>query len=230
MKQLQKLLGGVSLVLALVTLAPPGYAQNTPVGAGASGVAQGSTTAGQKGGLSQCATTTAAPAYTTAQTNPCSNDPNGGQRTLLQDSTGNAVSYTTTVPTGPTPYPNKNVSGTATAATPETASSGNVAAASAVATLATGASVTTYISGFQCTGSGATVGSVVNVTVAGVITGTMTYTFAATAGALLSDPPLTVQFNPAIPASAPNTTIVVTMPSLGTGNTNAACSAQGYTL
>jgi len=43
-------------------------------------VAQGSTTAGQVGGLFQCAVTTAAPTYTTGQTNPCSMDTTGALR------------------------------------------------------------------------------------------------------------------------------------------------------
>lgn len=115
-------------------------------------------------------------------------------------------------------------------AVPVTSSSGNVAAASAVATLAAAASKSTFITGFQATGSGATLGSCVNITVTGVIGGTMTYTFCAAAGVLVSDSPLIVSFSPPLQSSAVNTAIVVTMPSLGTGNTNAAVNAQGYQL
>jgi len=43
-------------------------------------VAQGSTTSGQKGVLNQCAVTTSAPTYTTAQTDPLSCNPSGGLR------------------------------------------------------------------------------------------------------------------------------------------------------
>jgi hypothetical protein len=39
-----------------------------------------------------------------------------------------------------------------------------------------------------------------------------------------------VSFPIPVPASAVNTNIVVTMPSLGAGNTNATCSAQGFLL
>jgi hypothetical protein len=137
------------------------------------------------------------------------------------------AAITSSVPTIPSSqYPANNVG----AAVPITGSSGNVAASSAVATLAAAASKFTYISGFQATGSGATLGSCVNVTITGVVGGTMTYTFCAAAGVLISDAPLIVPFNPPLQSSSVNTAIVVTMPSLGTGNTNAAVSAQGYQL
>lgn len=109
-----------------------------------------------------------------------------------------------------------------------TASSGNVANASAAATLAGAASLTTYITGFQCTPGGATAAALVIVTVAGVITGTMSYIAGAPAGVAVMGQPLIVQFPTPVPASAVNTAIVVTMPALGGGNTNAACSAQGF--
>jgi len=51
-------------------------------GGGSSGVTQGSTTSGQSGDLVQCATTTAAPTYTTATTNPVSCDTAGNTRVL----------------------------------------------------------------------------------------------------------------------------------------------------
>lgn len=112
--------------------------------------------------------------------------------------------------------------------TPLSASSGNVAAASAVATLAGAANVTTYITGFRCGGAGATAASVVNLTVAGLLGGTQTYTVAVPAGATLAGPTTERRYQPAVPASAVNTAIVVTMPSLGAGNTNASCNAEGY--
>lgn len=114
--------------------------------------------------------------------------------------------------------------------TPETASSGNVANANAVATLAAAVGKTTYISGCAITSTGATIGAVVNVTIVGVITGTMTLNYAAPAGVSAMGTPLILNFNPPIPASATNTTIVVTLPALGAGNTNAAVTAWGYQL
>ncbi len=112
---------------------------------------------------------------------------------------------------------------------PVTASSGNVAAATATATLAAGGgNRITYICGFTATGGGATGAALVNLTVTNVVTGTLTYTFGAVAGATAADTPLTVQFAPCLPANAANTTIVVSLPSLGAGNTNAAVNAWGY--
>lgn len=115
-----------------------------------------------------------------------------------------------------------------TASTPITASSGNVAAAVATATLAGAASLTTYITGFEFTSSGSTAAAVVTITITGTVTGTLHYTYTSVAGATLSNQPLLVQFSPPIPASAVNTSIVVSCPSLGTGNTNATMVAHGY--
>jgi hypothetical protein len=115
-------------------------------------------------------------------------------------------------------------------ATPITASSGNVAAATATATLAAVASKTTYICGFQATAGGATAAAVVTGTVTNIITGTMSWTYGANTGAGVPTAPLVMPFNPCVPANAVNTTIVVSMPSLGTGNTNATVSAWGYQL
>lgn len=115
-------------------------------------------------------------------------------------------------------------------ATSITAASGNVANASAVATLPASATKTTYITGFTVSSSGATVGSVVSVTVVGTVSTTLTYTYAAPAGVLTMGTPLVVPFPVAIPGSAVNTAIVVTLPALGGGNTNATVVAHGYQL
>lgn len=111
-----------------------------------------------------------------------------------------------------------------------TASSGSVANASAVATLPGVAAKTTYLTGFTMTGGGATAASLVTATVVGTITGTMHFIIAVPAGVTLGITPLVVEFGFAIPASAQNTAIVVTLPALGTGNTNAAATATGYQL
>lgn len=112
--------------------------------------------------------------------------------------------------------------------TPETASSGTQAATTATCTLAASAGKTTYITGFQITGAGATGASVIAPTVTGVITGTMTYELAIPAGVTAPVTPLVVSFPIPVPASAVNTTIVVSAPSFGAGNTNASCVAQGF--
>jgi|SRR5882672_6106888 len=115
-------------------------------------------------------------------------------------------------------------------ATPITASSGNVAAGTATATLAAGgANFLTYISGFEVTADGATAAAAgVNVTVTNTVGGTLTYSFGvATLG---NQQPLIVEFNPPIPANALNTTIVVSMPTLGAGNLHACIVAHGFQL
>lgn len=117
---------------------------------------------------------------------------------------------------------------TPSAATTIAAASGNVANASAVATLPGVAAKTTYINGFEMTGAGATAGSIVNATITGLVGGTLTYTFVVPTGATVGAVPLIVTFPQPLPASAVNTAIVVTLPALGTGNTNAAVVAHGY--
>ncbi len=109
-----------------------------------------------------------------------------------------------------------------------TASSGNVAAATATATLAAAVGKVTYICGFSITSAGSTGAAVVSPTIANIITGTMTFTYPSVAGATLANPSLIVPFAACIPASAPNTTIPVSMPSLGAGNTNTTVNAWGY--
>jgi len=109
-------------------------------------------------------------------------------------------------------------------------SSGNVAAATATATLTATATTTVWITGFEITSSGSTAAAVVSPTVTGTITSTLTYTYVTTAGATLANNALIVQFTTPIPASAVNTNIVVSMASLGAGNTNATVVAHGYLL
>lgn len=109
-------------------------------------------------------------------------------------------------------------------------SSGNVAAASAVAALPAVASKTNYCTGFQITASGSTLGLPVSVTLAGILGGTLTYTFTFPAGVLVPATPLVVTFPDPIPASAVNTAITLTCPSGGGGNTNATANIQGYVV
>ena len=115
-----------------------------------------------------------------------------------------------------------------TESTPITASSGNVAAATATATLSSKPGCTVYLTGFEVTGAGATGASVISVTVTGTIGGTMTYILAIPAGVTTSITPLIVEFSMPIAASNVNTNIVVSAPSFGAGNTNAAVVAHGY--
>lgn len=66
----------------------------------AGGVAQASTTSGQTGQLTQCAVTTSAPSYTTAQTDPLSCDTTGNLRVNVVTATGLAQGSTTSGQTG----------------------------------------------------------------------------------------------------------------------------------
>ena len=124
------------------------------------------------------------------------------------------------------------VSGTATGmptgATALISGSGNVAAGSAAATLTGTATTTVYLAGFEVTGSGATAGLPVSVTVAGLLGGSRLYTYTFATGALVANVPLVVQFDPPLPASAINTAISVTCPSSGVGGTNNTVVAHGY--
>ena len=107
-------------------------------------------------------------------------------------------------------------------------SSGNVANASAVATLTPRATKTAFISQLIVTAAGATAALAVNVTVTGLVGGTQTFTFVYPAGATIAATPLVVSFPIPLKAATPDTNIVVTLPASGLGGTNAAVSASGY--
>jgi hypothetical protein len=107
------------------------------------------------------------------------------------------------------------------------ASSGNVANASAVASLAAVVAKTNFITGLEITFSGATAASVVLATVTGLLGGTQTLVVAVPAGAAVGGTPLCVKFDPPHPASAANVAITATLPALGAGNTNACVNVRG---
>lgn len=105
----------------------------------------------------------------------------------------------------------------------------NTGAASAItATLAASVGLTTYINGFAVDGLGATAGSVIEVTVTGVLGGTLRYKMTIPAGATVAVTRLFAEFERPIPASAVNTAIVVNVPSFGAGNTSAIVNAHGF--
>lgn len=108
--------------------------------------------------------------------------------------------------------------------------SGNVANAPGVATIPGVAGQKAWITGFEITGAGATAGLPVTVTVTGlgVAGGTLSYTYSAAAGALVANQPLSIEFPEPLPASANNTSIVVTCPALGAGATNNTVVAHGF--
>lgn len=112
--------------------------------------------------------------------------------------------------------------GTAVAAT-----SGNVANASAAATIAAVAAKTNYITGLEITFAGATAASVVIATLTGLLGGTQSFICAVPAGAAVGGAPILLKFDPPHPASAVNTAITATLPALGAGNTNACVNIRG---
>jgi hypothetical protein len=125
---------------------------------------------------------------------------------------------------------NTTISPVPAGATLTTQSSGNVANATAAATLTGAVGKTTYITGFSVTGSGATVGLPVSVTITGLLGGTATFTYTASVGALVPNTPLVEKFIPPMPSSTTNTNIVVSCPALGAGNTNNTTVVTGYTI
>jgi hypothetical protein len=111
-----------------------------------------------------------------------------------------------------------------------TLSSGNVAAAVASVTFPAKPGQLNLLCGFQFTSAGSTAATVVTGTITGLNGGTATYVYVSVAGATLGNPPLQDDFTPCIPATGPNVAIVVSFPSLGAGNTNAALTVQGYAI
>lgn len=109
-------------------------------------------------------------------------------------------------------------------------SSGNVAAAPAVATLTPAADRFAHLTAFQAKALGATAGLFTFITITGVEGGTISIPFFFPAGATLEEAELTVDWSVPLRASGPGAAIVVTLPSGGAGNTNAAISAQGFQL
>jgi hypothetical protein len=99
--------------------------------------------------------------------------------------------------------------------------------AQATATLAAAANKTTYITNLQIFATGATAAGAVNVTITGLLGGTMTIPFDVPAGVNVRATPIILDFATPLPGSAVNTAIVVTLPALGSGNTRATVNAQG---
>lgn len=109
-----------------------------------------------------------------------------------------------------------------------TNASGNKANANAVATLAKEAGKMTWITGFVLTASGATGALVVDATLTGAASGTMTFSFTYPIGVAVPASPLIVNFSPPLPAADDNTDIVLTLPAGGSGAAHASATAFGY--
>lgn len=106
--------------------------------------------------------------------------------------------------------------------------SGNVAAGTAAASLAATAGYQNFVTGFQITSSGSTAAAVVDVTLTGLVGGTITYSYTTVAGATLKNDPLIVTFPTPIPATGANVAITLSVPSLGAGNAHTGVAIQGF--
>lgn len=109
------------------------------------------------------------------------------------------------------------------------ASSGNVAAAVATATMAAPPSGANYVTALAITGAGATAPSVVVATLTGIVGGPFSYILAVPTGATAGMTPIFRQF-PFPLKGIDGTAITLSMPSLGVGNTNAAVNLSGFRL
>src|SRR5688572_3064268 len=108
------------------------------------------------------------------------------------------------------------------------AASAAVAASANDQTFPAVAGATNFVTGFQITGGGATAASVIAITLTGIKGGTQQYSMGIPAGATLDGGDLIVTFPTPLAASAPNTAIVLTVPSFGAGNTRASAAMQGF--
>lgn len=110
----------------------------------------------------------------------------------------------------------------------EQAQTSSGAAAALTATLAAVSGRRTFLAGFYVDGLGATGASIIDVTITGLLGGTITRKVNVVAGATTTITPLAVEFARPIPASADNTAIVVNVPSFGAGNTQALVGVHGF--
>jgi hypothetical protein len=168
-------------------------------------------------------------------TNPVKIDPTGTTPQPVTISSPVPVTIGATVrvdPTGTTPQPVTIATLPAVTqssqyplnAIPETISATGSTAAT-TATLAAAGGVTTYVCGFSVR-SNATSATQGNVTLGGVITGTMTF-FHWVAPLASGIGTTEERFAPCVPASGTNTTIVITAPAAGSGGTTSV-AAWGY--
>ncbi|HZS57544.1 MAG TPA: hypothetical protein VFA65_24300 [Bryobacteraceae bacterium] len=89
--------------------------------------------------------------------------------------------------------------------------------------------VTTYLNGFIITSSGSTSAAAVNATVSDGHW-TLNFAYVTQSGVTTSNLPYVVNFPTPLPATTQQTAITITLPSLGTGNTQAAVVIYGFDL
>jgi len=113
-------------------------------------------------------------------------------------------------------------------AQPTQATSGVVGAATSTSTLAAVVGKTNYLEGIMIGGAGATAAGNVNLTIVGLLGGTITIPIAIPAGVNAGVGPFIIKFPRPLAASGPNIAIVVSAPTYGAGNTKAVNAAWGY--
>jgi len=106
--------------------------------------------------------------------------------------------------------------------------SGNCPNGLAMAHLTPTQNSTAYLSGFIVTGSGSVGGSVVLVTVEGLLGGTRSFAYGFEAGVNKVNTPLAFNFNPPLPGISPGAQILLTVPAGGSGNLNSMATIYGY--
>jgi hypothetical protein len=106
--------------------------------------------------------------------------------------------------------------------------SGNCPNGLAMAHLTPTQNSTAYLCGFIVTGSGVVGGSIVLVTIEGLLGGTRTFAYGFAQGANVVNTPLICNFNPPLPGIAPGAQILLTVPAGGTGNLNSMATIYGY--
>jgi hypothetical protein len=105
------------------------------------------------------------------------------------------------------------------------------AAAGALAPAIAGvAGLTNFLTGFEVTGGGATGAAALDVTITGLLDGTLHYAVEVPVGAGLAIAPVVVEFVRPRPASAVNTAITLNVPSFGAGNLIESAAIHGYRL
>jgi hypothetical protein len=105
----------------------------------------------------------------------------------------------------------------------------SVADATLTRTVAAAVGKVHYVTGFDLSLGGATLASLINVTITGLAGGTLTFVVPVIAGALLGSV-FSVTFPHPIPTSAANIAVVLTVPALGAGSTAANGHLYGYTF
>lgn len=113
-------------------------------------------------------------------------------------------------------------------ATPLTGHSGIQSNATATATLTGPAANTVYCSGVDFVVGTSTAAAEVGSSITGLLGGTFNYAVTTQPVATGVSTVVSVNFSPAIPASAVNTPIAATMGALGAGNVRGAVNIRGY--